>query len=102
MNAQPEFWRDYYSGTGQALETLKIFSYSDRIRYYWADNTIMAALTSLLNSLEKQPLPETLVSQAFMWLEFGEMPTDPATLIERYIQRCVARYFEAAGQPFLF
>ena len=100
MNAQPEFWRDYYSGTGQALETLKIFSYSDRIRYYWADNTIMAALTSLLNSLEKQPLPETLVSQAFMWLEFGEMPTDPATLIERYIQRCVARYFEAAGQPF--
>ena len=100
MNAQPEFWQDYYSGTGQALETLKIFSYSDRIRYYWADNTIMAALTSLLNSLEKQPLPETLVSQAFMWLEFGEMPTDPATLIERYIQRCVARYFEAAGQPF--
>ena len=97
MNAQPEFWRDYYSGTGQALEALKIFSYSDRIRYYWTDNTVMAALTSLLNSLEKQPLPETLVSQAFMGLEFGEMPTDPATLIERHIQRCVARYFEAAG-----
>ncbi len=100
MNAQPEFWRDYYSGTGQALETLKIFSYSDRIRYYWTDNTVVTALTSLLNSLEVSPLPETLVSQAFMGLEFGEMPTDPETLIERHIQRCIARYFEAAGQPF--
>ncbi len=102
MNVQPEFWRDYYSGTGQALETLKIFSYSDRIRYYWTDNTVVTALTSLLSSLERHRLPETLVSQAFMGLEFGEMPTDPATLIERHIQRCVARYFEAAGQPFLF
>lgn len=100
MNAQPEFWQDYYSGTGQALETLKIFSYSDRIRYYWTDQAVDAALTSLLESLEKQPLPETIVSQAFMGLEFGEMPTDPATLIERHIQRCIARYFEAAGQPF--
>lgn len=101
MNAQPEFWQDYYSGTGQALKTLKIFSYSDRIRYYWTDKTVVKALTSMLESLEMQHLPETLVSQAFMGLEFGEMPTDPETLIERHIQRCIARYFEAAGQPFL-
>lgn len=101
MNAQPKFWRDYYSGTGQALETLKIFSYSDRIRYYWTDQAAATALTNLLSSLERHRLPETIVSQAFMGLEFGEMPTNPATLIERHIQRCVARYFEAAGQPFL-
>lgn len=101
MNAQPKFWRDYYSGTGQALETLKIFSYSDRIRYYWTDQAAATALTTLLSSVERHRLPETIVSHAFMGLEFGEMPTNPATLIERHIQRCVARYFEAAGQPFL-
>lgn len=101
MNAQPKFWRDYYSGTGQALETLKIYSYSDRIRYYWTDQAAATALTALLSSLERHRLPETIVSQAFMGLEFGEMPTNPATLIEHHIQRCVARYFEAAGQPLL-
>ena len=97
MNTNPEHWQSYYSGNEQELKTLKIFSYSDRIRYYWADKKVTTALNTLLQSLDKQPLSQTVVSQAFMGLEFGEMPSDATSLMEQHIQRCVGRYFDAAG-----
>ena len=97
MTANPDYWEDYYSGTTKELATLKIFSYSDRIRYYWADDKVGAAMDALIGSLSANTMPETLLSQSFMGLEFGNMPIDPNTLIEEHIQRCVGRYFEAAG-----
>lgn len=97
MNSNPGYWKDYYSGTDDALETLKIYSYSDRIRYYWTDSKVAAAVTSLLENLQRGELPETVVSQAFMGIEFGEMPSTPSELIALHVQRCVDRYFQAAG-----
>ncbi|MEP3036742.1 MAG: class II D-tagatose-bisphosphate aldolase, non-catalytic subunit, partial [Pseudoruegeria sp.] len=82
MTKHPDYWKDYYSGAVQELEILKIYSYSDRIRYYWTDEKIATALNDLISSLESKPAPETLISQAFTGLEFGEMPTDPHALIE--------------------
>ena len=51
MNAHPGYWQDYYSGTEKELRNLKVFSYSDRIRYYWADEKVADALQALLLSL---------------------------------------------------
>ncbi len=95
MTDNPGHWQDYYSGAEAAM--LRIYSYSDRIRYYWADPKVDAALDKLLDNLGRQPLPQTLVSQSFMGLEFGDMPTSAADLLEGHINRCVSRYFHAAG-----
>jgi len=46
-------------------------------------------------------VPETVISQAFIGLEFGEMPDGPDALIELHVQRSVARYFAAAGHKTL-
>ncbi|MEO9823306.1 MAG: class II D-tagatose-bisphosphate aldolase, non-catalytic subunit [Paracoccaceae bacterium] len=97
MNTNPGNWQSYYSGTEQELSILKTFSYSDRIRYYWTDEKITAALESLIASLKASSIPQPLISQAFMGFEFGEIPNCPTTLIEGHILRCVSRYFEAAG-----
>jgi D-tagatose-1,6-bisphosphate aldolase subunit GatZ/KbaZ len=97
MNTNPGYWEDYYSGTDDELQTLKVYSYSDRIRYYWADPKVNSAVTNLVRSLEMNPMPQTILSQAFMGFEFGEMPSTPSALIERHVQRCVGRYFEASG-----
>ncbi len=97
MSTNPGHWKDYYNGTSQELETLKVYSYSDRIRYYWANDEVDRALRSLIQSLASSPMPETILSQAFMGLEFGEMPKCPNALIEQHVLRCVSRYFEAAG-----
>ncbi len=97
LAANPGYWKDYYSGSPDAVERLKIYSYSDRIRYYWTDQKIAAALDHMIQTFKASPPPETLLSQAFTGLEFGDMPTDPDALIARHIQKCVARYFAAAG-----
>ncbi|KIN70543.1 Tagatose-6-phosphate kinase [Sulfitobacter noctilucae] len=97
MTANPGYWQSYYTGTEEELRILRTYSYSDRIRYYWTDPTIASALERLLAVLKENPAPETLTSQSFMGLEFGEMPKEPDHLIAHHVQRCVARYFKAAG-----
>ncbi len=97
MTESPAYWQDYYSGTQMQVTQLRTFSYSDRIRYYWTDPEVAKSLEALLARLDGVVLPETLVSQAFMGLEFGTIPTDAAQLMQGHIQRCVKRYFEAAG-----
>ncbi|MEM9550511.1 MAG: class II D-tagatose-bisphosphate aldolase, non-catalytic subunit [Pseudomonadota bacterium] len=97
MIARPEYWRDYYGGSEFEQWVLRRFSYSDRIRYYWSDEQVSAALDRLIATFDAAPIPQTLVSQAFMGLEFGEMPDRATALIEQHVQRCVTRYFEASG-----
>jgi len=97
MHDAPDNWQNYYSGTDADVARLRIYSYSDRIRYYWADDAVSVALSKLLTNLDALTLPETLITQSFMGLEFGEISTDPITLMEAHIERCVSRYFEAAG-----
>ncbi|MFV2051258.1 class II D-tagatose-bisphosphate aldolase non-catalytic subunit [Aliiroseovarius sp. YM-037] len=97
MTDRPEYWRDYYSGSEADISRLRVYSYSDRIRYYWADREVSTALDKLLANLSHMEIPETIVSQSFMGLEFGEITTDPAELLEGHIHKCVARYFRAAG-----
>lgn len=97
MSEEPGYWKDYYSGSDAEVSRLRVYSYSDRIRYYWADKTVSEALSKLLANLSERPLPETLVSQSFMGLEFGEIPTNADDLMAGHINRCVARYFKAAG-----
>lgn len=97
MTDRPDFWSAYYKGTDPEVARLRVYSYSDRIRYYWTDPAVSGALSRLLQNLSGLPLPETLVSQSFMGAEFGEIPTTPNDLIEGHVLRCVSRYFKAAG-----
>ena len=97
MTKDPGYWVNYYNGTDKELRILRTYSYSDRIRYYWADPEILKSLDLLIANLEQVNLPGSIVSQAFMGLDFGEMPETPLALIELHIQRCISRYFQAAG-----
>ncbi len=97
MTKDPGYWVNYYNGSDKELRILRTYSYSDRIRYYWTDPEISKSLNLLIANLEQVNLPESIVSQAFMGLDFGEVPETPLALIELHIQRCICRYFKAAG-----
>lgn len=97
MDANPEYWENYYAGPEDVVRLLRSYSYSDRIRYYWANPAIAESLERLLENLSENPAPETVISQAFPGLEFGEISTNPYVLIEQNVHRCVERYFRAAG-----
>ena len=97
MEQNPENWQSYYEGTDDEIERLKVYSYSDRIRYYWTNPKINASLHKLFENLSKHNVPETIISQAFMGLEFGQIPNSAEDLCNQHIQRCVSRYYKAAG-----
>ena len=97
MAGNPGHWRDYYRGTPREVELLRLYSYSDRIRYYWSEPAVAAALTRLIANVSAGRPSETVVARHFSGFAFGEIPTDPVAMIERHTGTSVHRYYEACG-----
>lgn len=91
-------WQAYYAGDPREQEYLKIYSYSDRIRYYWDRPAVKAALAKLIANLRPIDLPAGLISQ-----HLGVAPYDQQrgegveALLHGRINQTVARYFRACG-----
>lgn len=96
MRAEPGHWRDYYHGHGVALQLQLLFSYSDRIRYYWLDPAIAHSVGTLLRNLQHAHVPAPLWRQHVPIDELA--PAGPADVIRNAITRVVRRY-EAACTP---
>jgi len=63
MLSAPEYWQAYYQGDPLAQRTARRYSYSDRLRYYWADDEVDAARQTLLVNLDRIGIPLPLISQ---------------------------------------
>ncbi|MDV3123782.1 D-tagatose-bisphosphate aldolase, class II, non-catalytic subunit [Mycobacterium sp. 21AC1] len=63
MLADPTHWTGYYEGDPVTQRTARRYSYSDRLRYYWADDQIDAARRALLTNLDRVGIPLPLISQ---------------------------------------
>ena len=99
MLASPDNWAPYYGGEGRALRLMRHFSYSDRIRYYWAQPAAERAVAALLNRLTDVPVPETLISQ-FLPLLYpdvasGHLAATAGNLISAQVQRVLGIYDRA-------
>lgn len=99
MLARPEHWENYYSGSDQEQRIQRHFSYSDRIRYYWATPEADAAVDDLLGRLEKVDIPDPLVSQ-FLPLLYrlgaeGHAKTNARDLLIAAIRLALAPYSAA-------
>ena len=60
MLRQPEDWQAYYAGSFEQKKLLRLYSYSDRIRYYWHRPEIVAAIDRLISNLSKVEVPESM------------------------------------------
>ncbi|MGE0217759.1 D-tagatose-bisphosphate aldolase, class II, non-catalytic subunit [Mycolicibacterium sp.] len=64
MLAAPQYWQSYYTDPDPlAQRTARRYSYSDRLRYYWADDDVDAARRTLLDNLDRVGIPLPLISQ---------------------------------------
>lgn len=63
MEASDKYWRKYYAGTEEEVAYKKIFSYSDRCRYYLPAQAVDQAIEKLLNNTRQVPVG--LISQYF-------------------------------------
>ncbi|GAB3038367.1 D-tagatose-bisphosphate aldolase, class II, non-catalytic subunit [Bowmanella dokdonensis] len=59
---QPKYWQKFYPDV-QNQPWLRFFSYSDRIRYYWNQPGLAAAVEKLLGNLSQIAIPLPLLSQ---------------------------------------
>jgi D-tagatose-1,6-bisphosphate aldolase subunit GatZ/KbaZ len=99
MQDNPGFWRDYYAGTEADQEILLFNSYSDRIRYYWPDSKIEAAVAKLVSNLRAANPPEILLSRylpsQYRRVRAGQLARDPEALILDKIRDALRPYAAA-------
>lgn len=97
MLRRPEHWRGYCGAAPEEQRVLRHFGYSDRIRYYWPDPEVAAAVARLLSALEGRRIPAPLARQYLGGLgeEVGTGPLVPQDLVIRAVQRVLRRYRDA-------
>jgi D-tagatose-1,6-bisphosphate aldolase subunit GatZ/KbaZ len=60
MLQRPGYWEKHYHGSAEEQSLKRKYSLSDRIRYYWTDPRVQAALRELMKNLGGKPLPLSL------------------------------------------
>lgn len=101
MLARPEYWENYYSGTPGEQRLARRFSLSDRIRYYWSNPQVSAAIDRLLTNLSSVEVPPGLVSQyfpaQFSDADFKKDFQNPREWIIDHIDRVLQDYDQACN-----
>lgn len=99
MRQQPQHWRDYYHGSQAEIEFKLVYSYSDRIRYYWNHPRVVRAYELLIENLRRNPPPPALISQYLprQWRGIHEAgkSRDPEAWIWEAIQEVIQTYHAA-------
>jgi len=100
MRADPRHWRKYYHTTGAALDLQLQYSLSDRIRYYWPDPAVIAALERLRASFETSTPPLALLSQylpaAHAAVRAGTLAARMTDFVIHHIRQVLSRYARAS------
>lgn len=99
MLANPGYWQGYYDGDPHTQQTARRYSYSDRLRYYWADEEVDAARRALLDNLDRVGIPLPLVSQFLPYqydrIRAGELELTANALVIDRIRDAMRPYARA-------
>lgn len=79
MQDNPVYWKKYYSDDVKEQNLDCQYSLSDRIRYYWPQSEVSAGLDKLIQNLDDNKPPLTLISQY--------MPNQYRAIMEGKIER---------------
>ncbi len=82
MLANPGYWAGHYAGSPDRQRIDRHYSFSDRIRYYWGEPRVAAAVDRLLAALAGTIVPVTLFRQHLPALRaFAGGPLNPAEVV---------------------
>ncbi|AQT80711.1 D-tagatose-bisphosphate aldolase, class II, non-catalytic subunit [Mycolicibacterium litorale] len=99
MVAEPGYWLGYYDGGPAEQRIARRYSYSDRLRYYWADPAVKAARATLLANLSTAAIPLPLVSQflpdQYHRIRDGRLGAQPHALVIDRIRDALRPYAAA-------
>ena len=102
MLEDSQYWEHHYSGDERTKRLLRRYSYSDRVRYYWAYPQARAAVDTLMRNLRETPIPETMLSaylpEEYRAVRAGELMADPLAIVKHRIRSVLQAYAAACGQ----
>jgi D-tagatose-1,6-bisphosphate aldolase subunit GatZ/KbaZ len=95
-------WKPYYHGTSAEQKLLRLYSYSDRVRYYWHLPEIAKAVNTLIANLSAVTIPESMCSR-YLPLQYArlrnkEIEGDPVSLIVDRIRDVLRVYASGCNQ----
>lgn len=98
MRREPRHWRSYVGPDAREGRML-LYGLSDRVRYYWPQPAIRAALARLhVNIIAGQPEPGLVAQFIGGLVESGPDPRDlPRRIVGRMVGQVVRKYRAAAG-----
>ena len=100
MLANPVHWASYYPNDAKQIY-LRHFSYSDRLRYYWTESGVEAAVAQLFAFLDEGALPLPLISQFLPQhlraVADGDIAATAAALCNAHIMLALTPYADACG-----
>ncbi|SIT43167.1 D-tagatose-1,6-bisphosphate aldolase subunit KbaZ (fragment) [Paraburkholderia ribeironis] len=99
MLSKPGNWEKYYHGDDQERRLLRTYSYSDRVRYYWADPEIDAAAQKLISNLTDFSISENLLSrympEQYWQFRRGLVDASPMSLVQSKVREVIGVYAAA-------
>jgi D-tagatose-1,6-bisphosphate aldolase subunit GatZ/KbaZ len=102
MLEDPRHWEHHYHGDEQTKRLLRRYSYSDRVRYYWATPQADQAVQTLMRNLREMTIPETMLSaflpEAYRAVRAGELASDPLAIVKYRIRSVLEPYAAACRQ----
>ncbi len=102
MLKQPLYWQKYYPGSPQEQRLARKYSFSDRSRYYWPVAEVQTSLKRLIQNLQTQPLPYTLLSQylplQYQRIRNGIIANTPQAIMLDKIASVLSDYAFACGE----
>lgn len=99
MQQQPGYWQAFYTDAAQSNWQM-LYSFSDRIRYYWPDPQLQQAVNTLLSNL-RAPIPLPLLSQ-YLPVQYqavlqGKLENNAEALLLHKITQVLADYAVACN-----
>ena len=101
MLENPKYWQKHYHGTDEEITFKRRYSFSDRCRYYYANEKVEKSIEKLFNNLRGN-IPWNLLSQ-FMPVQYdrvreGSLENDPEALVIDRIGDTIDQYMFATRQ----
>lgn len=101
MQDHPKDWAPYYTGNPEHQARMRVFSYSDRVRYYWGRPKVAHAVEQLLGNLAKVSIPENLVGQylpgQYHAYRLGQCGLEAKDMLLHNVREAIRPYAQACG-----
>lgn len=98
MIQEPKHWQPYYSNDPEQARLDRIFSFSDRIRYYWQQPAVDRAVQTLYDNLS-ETAPSPTVAHAYLPAAvtdaFALDSGNPRHWVKKHIRQVLGRYARA-------